>query len=120
MPTPSDFAGGAEVSGFRRGRGESVSRDIAGTVLGKVGRWAAKLRREGTTRLERLVAAGLLALVPLGVISAVFTPASASQASAQAPGTSDPVIAAAGDIACDPTNSNFNSGNGSTNSCRQK
>ena len=33
---------------------------------------------------------------------------------------SDPVIAAAGDIACDPTSSGFNSGNGSTNSCRQK
>src|SRR5512143_2547069 len=33
---------------------------------------------------------------------------------------SDPVIAAAGDIACDPTNANFNSGNGSSSSCRQK
>ena len=33
---------------------------------------------------------------------------------------SDPVIAVAGDIACDPTNSGFNGGNGSTNSCRQK
>jgi chitodextrinase len=32
----------------------------------------------------------------------------------------DPVIAAAGDIACDPTNSNFNNGNGSSGSCRQK
>ena len=33
---------------------------------------------------------------------------------------SDPVIAAAGDIACDPTNSSFNGGNGSSSSCRQK
>lgn len=33
---------------------------------------------------------------------------------------SDPVIAAAGDIACDPRNSNFNDGNGSSRSCRQK
>src|SRR5215216_493166 len=33
---------------------------------------------------------------------------------------SDPVIAAAGDIACDPTNSSFNAGNGTSNSCRQK
>ncbi|HXD09954.1 MAG TPA: metallophosphoesterase [Anaerolineales bacterium] len=33
---------------------------------------------------------------------------------------SDPVIAAAGDIACDPRNSNFNGGNGSARSCRQK
>ncbi len=32
----------------------------------------------------------------------------------------DPVIATAGDIACDPLNSNFNNGNGSSNSCRQK
>ena len=31
----------------------------------------------------------------------------------------DPVIAAAGDIACDPANSNFNNGNGSSNACRQ-
>jgi acid phosphatase type 7 len=34
--------------------------------------------------------------------------------------TGDPVIVAAGDIACDPTNSNFNGGNGSSNSCRQR
>ena len=33
---------------------------------------------------------------------------------------SDPMIAAAGDIACDPTNSNFNNGNGTTSNCRQK
>src|SRR4026208_1348603 len=33
---------------------------------------------------------------------------------------SDPVIAAAGDIACDPSSSSFNGGNGTSNSCRQK
>jgi hypothetical protein len=32
----------------------------------------------------------------------------------------DPVIAAAGDIACDPTNSNFHGGDGSSSSCRQR
>jgi chitodextrinase len=32
----------------------------------------------------------------------------------------DPVIAAAGDIACDPGNSNFNGGLGTSNTCRQK
>jgi chitodextrinase len=32
----------------------------------------------------------------------------------------DPVIAAAGDIACDPASSNFNGGSGSSSSCRQK
>ena len=34
--------------------------------------------------------------------------------------TGDPVIAAAGDIACDPANTNFRNGLGSTNSCHQK
>jgi hypothetical protein len=33
---------------------------------------------------------------------------------------SDPVIAAAGDIACDPASPTFNGGNGSVTSCRQK
>jgi hypothetical protein len=32
---------------------------------------------------------------------------------------SDPVIAAAGDIACDPANSSFNGGKGTSSSCRQ-
>ncbi len=33
--------------------------------------------------------------------------------------TTDPVIAAAGDIACDPASSSFNNGNGTSSSCRQ-
>jgi acid phosphatase type 7 len=33
---------------------------------------------------------------------------------------SDPMIAAAGDIACDPANPVFNGGNGNSNACRQK
>jgi chitodextrinase len=32
----------------------------------------------------------------------------------------DPVIAAAGDIACDPTSTSFNAGNGSSSSCRMR
>lgn len=35
-------------------------------------------------------------------------------------GPADPVIAAAGDIACDPANSNFLGGAGSSNSCHQR
>lgn len=34
--------------------------------------------------------------------------------------TGDPVIGAAGDIACDPTSSSFNGGNGTSSNCRQK
>ena len=33
---------------------------------------------------------------------------------------SDPIIAAAGDIACDPSDGSFNGGNGTANNCRQK
>jgi hypothetical protein len=36
------------------------------------------------------------------------------------PTGSDPVIAAAGDIACDPTDPGFNSGNGTSGRCQQK
>jgi hemolysin type calcium-binding protein/calcineurin-like phosphoesterase family protein len=35
------------------------------------------------------------------------------------PSPSDPVIAAAGDIACDPAHPNFNGGNGQNGNCRQ-
>src|SRR3954453_24237361 len=34
--------------------------------------------------------------------------------------SADPVIAAAGDIACDPTNGKFNGGAGAIDACRQK
>ncbi|HEY4596523.1 MAG TPA: hypothetical protein VIJ02_09005, partial [Thermoanaerobaculia bacterium] len=32
----------------------------------------------------------------------------------------DPVVAAAGDIACEPSNPNFNGGNGTAVACRMK
>jgi len=62
--------------------------------------------------------AGLLVLTSLGLFS-VSSPASASRAGTGGAVSSDPVIAVAGDIACDPTNSGFNGGNGSSNSCRE-
>jgi Concanavalin A-like lectin/glucanases superfamily/Calcineurin-like phosphoesterase len=34
--------------------------------------------------------------------------------------TTDPVVLAAGDIACDPSDSSFNSGNGTSGSCQEK
>src|SRR3954454_25331177 len=34
--------------------------------------------------------------------------------------TGDPVIAAAGDIACDPAHANFHGGAGSSHACRQR
>jgi hypothetical protein len=43
-----------------------------------------------------------------------------STGTSTATNTTDPVIAAAGDIACDPTGSNFNGGLGTSSECRQK
>ena len=63
-----------------------------------------------------MVTLGMTLLVVVGVLTlpGVFKggqPASAA---------GDPVIAAAGDIACDPGNSNFNGGNGANGACMQK
>ena len=59
-----------------------------------------------------VVLLGSLSFLPGGGI-----PAHHSQSALAA---SDPVIAAAGDISCDPGSSSFNGGNGSSTSCRQK
>jgi acid phosphatase type 7 len=48
-------------------------------------------------------------------IAAAVVPCSASRAVAQ-----DPVIAAAGDIACDPADPGYNGGNGTADRCQQK
>jgi len=56
----------------------------------------------------------------LGLTSLFPGPTNLAGTTEVALAASDPVIATAGDIACDPTNSGFNGGNGSTNSCRQK
>jgi hypothetical protein len=57
----------------------------------------------------RAIGGWLLALAAASAL-AMAGPASAAA----------PVIATAGDIACDPGNSNFNGGNGSSSSCRDK
>lgn len=67
-----------------------------------------------------MLGAALLVASAISALSAGLPPSATSAASATTVTSSDPVIAVAGDIACDPTNSNFNGGNGSTNSCRQK
>jgi len=66
------------------------------------------------------IAAGLAFIGTVGLISALSPPVSVAATAGQQAQGSDPVIAAAGDIACDPSNSNFNGGNGASSSCRQK
>ena len=51
-----------------------------------------------------------------GVLAAVAVLLGPAAALAQAP----PVIAAAGDIACDPTDPSFNGGNGTATNCRMR
>jgi hypothetical protein len=72
----------------------------------------------GVVRSPRHLTPGLTArtiAVWLFAVAAAWALAMAGPASAAAP-----VIATAGDIACDPGSSSFNGGNGSTSSCRDK
>ena len=61
-------------------------------------------------------AAAIAALVAVVFVSSAV--ARPGHAHAAAP--PDPLIAAAGDIACDPSSSNFRNGNGTSSSCKQK
>jgi hypothetical protein len=66
-------------------------------------------------RQPALLAAGLA--IAVVAVAAGFL---AVQGSPQASATGDPVIAAAGDIACDPANASFRGGAGSSSACRQR
>jgi Fibronectin type III domain/Calcineurin-like phosphoesterase len=58
---------------------------------------------------------GLLASLLVGTVLAASGPVEP-----RASATGDPVVATAGDIACDPANANFHGGAGSSNACRQR
>lgn len=62
-------------------------------------------------RLSALACAGAISLISGSATARPLVPFAA---------TADPVIAAAGDIACDPSSSSFNNGNGTSSNCRQK
>ena len=77
-----------------------------------------RLRRI-TSRLGNATAKSVAAAPVAGLGLAVILVATFGTGPAvSAPG--DPVIAAAGDIACDPANSNFRGGAGTSSSCRQR
>ncbi len=71
-----------------------------------------KSTRSATWRTRRAML--LIAVLALGSLAA--TVSELRQVAAAA----DPVVAAAGDIACDPADSKYNSGNGVLNYCQQK
>ncbi len=62
---------------------------------------------------------GALLLLLLAVVLLVALALRTTGAIDPAAAAGDPVIAAAGDIACDPANANWNNGNGNSNACRQ-
>lgn len=63
-------------------------------------------------RFSAIVMAASLSLLVAGLMPASHW--------ARADAASDPVVAAAGDIACDPLNGGFNGGDGTTTDCREK
>ncbi len=62
--------------------------------------------------LSIVIAAGFIWFLPDNIAGTGGTQIAAA--------ASDPVIAAAGDIACDPSDANFANGSGNSNACRQK
>ncbi len=92
----------AALPGIRRHDGET-SRGRSGTFS------PTHISRSTLRILTALFVA--TAFVWLAILPGVYPRAAAS---------SDPVIAAAGDIACDPASSSFKGGLGTSNACRQK
>ena len=70
------------------------------------------------TRLLRILAGAVVLSLIVGVVSPAIVRGPLSLPFVAAAG--DPVIAAAGDIACDPTSTSFNGGNGSSSSCHSR
>ena len=66
--------------------------------------------------LVLILVAGMLWILPAELTGQTILPGGLQSAAA----ASDPVIAAAGDIACDPSASTFNNGLGTSNACHQK
>ena len=56
----------------------------------------------------------------LVLVASTFVPISGPGLGLSVAGVGDPVVAAAGDIACDPTNGHYFGGNGDAVTCRQK
>lgn len=101
---------GRRCTGTATGAGANPVRLAAKkAVRGVVSwRWTVSRAAKGGRGIARVVCAGA------GVGTARFT------VTPRPPPVTDPVIAAVGDIACDPGTRAFNGGNGTATNCRQK
>jgi acid phosphatase type 7 len=103
----------ADLSGYRVYRRNPDGTWPASPVATpSASHWSDGGRTNGTTYTYRVTAVDTA-----GNESPPSAPAAAMPAG---PATPDPVIATAGDIACDPLSSSFNNGLGTSSSCRQK
>ena len=86
----------------------------------KTGQDVVPLQAEAARRSRFVTRVVSVVLLAGGFVAlAAFSP-SPGRVVQPAAAAADPVIVAAGDIACDPTNSNFNGGNGTSGLCAQK
>jgi hypothetical protein len=88
-----------------------------GTSVESATQWSAASGRGAYLDvLHKRLAAGSTG-TPTASVTSTSTP---TRTPTSTPAVGDPVIAAAGDIACDPTSGSFNGGAGTANNCRQK
>jgi len=91
---------------------------FAGSPCSDIGGATATVYTLGETDVGATIRIAVTASNSEGSATAASAPTAA--VSAQALAIGDPVIAAAGDIACDPTDPNFNGGVGTSTYCHQK
>ncbi len=93
---------------------------VAGYTVYRNGGQLATVGATATAYTDTKAAAGKTYTYAVDAFDAAGNRSPRTQAvSVTMPSPGDPVIAAAGDIACDPTASGFNNGKGTSSSCRQ-
>jgi hypothetical protein len=96
------------------------NRAVAGYTIYRGGAFLATVTGTQTSYTDNTAAAGRTYRYAVDAFDASGnrSPRTA-QVTAIMPAAGDPIIAAAGDIACDPTSASFNGGQGTASACRQ-
>ncbi len=101
-------------------RASTDNRAVAGYTIYRGGAFLATVFGAHTTYTDKTARAGKTYRYAVDAFDASGNrSARTAQVTVVMPAAGDPVIAAAGDIACDPTSGNFNGGQGTTAACRQ-
>lgn len=96
------------------------NRGVAGYTIYRGGAFLATVFGMGTTYVDKTAKAGATYRYAVDAFDASGnrSPRTA-QVTVVMPAAGDPIIAAAGDIACDPTSASFNGGQGTAAACQQ-